>query len=197
MNAGFGAVAAGRFFCLLFAFCIAGDLTLKGQAVIPRVDALPGLYGSFRSISSKDFNGPFQIGGSYFVSTDLVFIAGVSIDVDNDFPVYPAIGLHWKIGSKWVIEGIAPLPQLRYLLSDNVTLFAGADLRETTFRMAENFGQSSGIRKLDNAILQYREVRATAGLIWKLSKNLSVDIEGGCSLSAILLSASRRFQSVV
>jgi hypothetical protein len=219
MNAGFGAIAAARFFCVLFAFCVAGDLTLKGQAVlrespsvspfsyeaggeasyvgtgeakrgsrsvgditeisssagvvvstqvsrsallrlgvqwqwysfdpdptapipdsvqglnlvvgadfqvspavILRVDALPGLYGSFRNISSKDFNVPFQIGGSYFVSTDLVFIGGVSVDINSDFPVYPAIGLHWKIGSKWVIESIPPRPQLRYLLSDNVTL---------------------------------------------------------------------------
>jgi hypothetical protein len=125
-------------------------------AVILRIDALPGVYGSFRDVSFKDFNVPFQIGGSYFVSTDLVFIAGIAVDVNSDFPVYPAIGLHWKIGSKWVIEGVPPRPQLQYLLSDNVTLFA------------------------DNAILQYREVRASAGLTWKLSKNVSVDIEGGC-----------------
>jgi Domain of unknown function (DUF6268) len=149
-------------------------------AVILRIDALPGVYGSFRDVSFKDFNVPFQIGGSYFVSTDLVFIAGIAVDVNSDFPVYPAIGLHWKIGSKWVIEGVPPRPQLQYLLSDNVTLFAGADLRETTFRMDKHFGQSRGIRKLDNAILQYREVRASAGLTWKLSKNVSVDIEGGC-----------------
>jgi hypothetical protein len=149
-------------------------------ALLLRVEALPGLYGSFRNVSFKDFNVPFEIGASYFVSTDLIFVGGVLVDVNSDFPVFPAIGLHWKIGNKWVIEGIAPRPQLQYLLTDNVTLFAGADLREATFRMDEHFGQSIGIRKLDNAILQYWEVRASAGLTWKLSKNLSLDIEGGC-----------------
>ena len=149
-------------------------------ALLLRVGALPGLYGTFRSVSFKDFNVPFEIGATYFVSTDLVFIAGVLVDVNSDFPVYPAIGVHWKIGDKWVIEGIAPRPQIQYLFRDNVTLFAGADLRESTFRMAENFGQASGIRKLDNAILEYWEVRASAGLTWKISKNVSLDIEGGC-----------------
>jgi hypothetical protein len=149
-------------------------------ALLLRIEALPGLYGSFRNISFEDFNVPFEIGCSYFVSTDLVFIAGVLVDVNSDFPVFPAIGVHWKIGNKWIIEGIAPRPQLQYLLTDNVTLFAGADLREATFRMDEHFGQSSGIRKLDNAILEYWEVRASAGLTWKISKSVSLDIEGGC-----------------
>jgi hypothetical protein len=149
-------------------------------ALLLRIEALPGLYGTFRDVRFKDFNVPFEIGASYFVSTDLVFIAGVLVDLDADTPVFPAIGVHWKVADKWVIEGIAPRPQLQYLLTDKVTLFAGADLRDTTFRMDEHFGRSSGIRKLDNAILEYWEVRASAGLTWKISKNVSLDIEGGC-----------------
>jgi Domain of unknown function (DUF6268) len=149
-------------------------------ALLLRIEALPGIYGTFRDVRFRDFNVPFEIGASYFVSTDLVFIAGVLVDLDADTPVYPAIGVHWKVADKWVIEGIAPRPQLQYLLTDKVTLFAGADLRDTTFRMDEHFGRSSGIRKLDNAILEYWEVRASAGLTWKISKNVSLDIEGGC-----------------
>jgi hypothetical protein len=149
-------------------------------ALLLRIEALPGLYGTFRDVRFKDFNVPFEIGASYFVSADLVFIAGVLVDLDADTPVFPAIGVHWKVADKWVIEGIAPRPQLQYLLTDKVTLFAGADLRDTTFRMDEHFGRSSGIRKLDNAILEYWEVRASAGLTWKISKNVSLDIEGGC-----------------
>ncbi len=149
-------------------------------ALLLRIEALPGLYGTFRDVRFKDFNVPFEIGASYFVSTDLVFIAGVLVDLNADTPVFPAIGVHWKVADKWVIEGIAPRPQLQYLLTDKVTLFAGADLRDTTFRMDEHFGRSSGIRKLDNAILEYWEVRASAGLTWKISKNVSLDIEGGC-----------------
>jgi hypothetical protein len=48
------------------------------------------------------------------------------------------------------------------------------------FEWLRIFGQASGIRKLDNAILEYWEVRASAGLTWKIFKNVSLDIEGGC-----------------
>ena len=57
--------------------------------------------------------------------------------------------------------------------------FAGADLREATFRVNEQFGQSRGIPKLNDAILEYFEIRAGAGLTWKLSKNINLDVEGG------------------
>jgi hypothetical protein len=56
-------------------------------ALLLRVEALPGLYGTFRNVSFKDFNVPFEIGASYFVSTDLVFAfcrSGSSrVDVSN------------------------------------------------------------------------------------------------------------------
>ena len=126
MNAGFGAVAAARFFCLLFAFCIAGDLTLKGQAVLREPNSVSPF--SFEAAGEASYvgigeakRGSRSVGGI----TEISSFAGVVVPTQ-----------------------VAPRPQLRYLLSDNVTLFAGADLRETTFRMAENFGQSSGIRKL-------------------------------------------------
>jgi hypothetical protein len=146
MNAGFGAIAAARFFCFLFAVCVAGDLTLKGQAVLRE------------SSSVSPFS--YEAGGeSSYVGTGEAKRGSRSV------------GDITEISSSAGV--VAPRPQLQYLLSDNVTLFVGADLRETTFRMAENFGQSRGIPKLDNAILQYREVRATAGLTRKLSKNVS------------------------
>ena len=92
----------------------------------------------------KDFNVPFEIGGTYFVRPDLMFTAGFLVDIDADTPVLPAVGVHRKISDKWVIEGQAPRPQLQHLLSEKLTLFAGADLRDTTFRMDERFGQSRG-----------------------------------------------------
>ena len=64
--------------------------------------------------------------------------------MNDDVPVFPVVGVHWKVSDKWVIEGIPPRPQLQYLLSDSVTLFAGADLREETFRMDNQFGNSRG-----------------------------------------------------
>src|SRR5580704_16046785 len=159
---------------------VGADLQIS-PALLLRVGAHPGIYSDFRDFSWQDFNIPFEVVGTYFVSSDLIFIGGVYVDLNSDFPVYPVLGVHWKVSDKWVIEGIAPRPQLQYLLSDNATLFAGADLREASFRMNGQFGQERGIPKLNDAMLNYSEIRAGAGLTWKLSKSVNLDVEGGCA----------------
>jgi hypothetical protein len=157
---------------------IGADLQVS-PAVLVRIQAHPGIYSDFADISWKDFNVPFEVGGSYFVSTDLIFIAGIFVDLWSDTPVFPIVGVHWKVSDKWVIEGIAPRPQLQYLLSDKITLFAGADFRQVSFRVGDQFGQTRGIPKLNDAIVEYTEIRAGAGLTWKVSKNFNVELEGG------------------
>jgi Domain of unknown function (DUF6268) len=159
---------------------VGADLQVA-PALLLRIGAHPGIYSEFRNVSWQDFNMPFEVVGTYFVSSDLLFIGGVYVDVDSDLPVFPVVGIHWKVSDKWVIEGIAPRPQLQYLLTDSVTLFAGADLREATFRVDDQFGRARGIPKLNDAILDYFEVRAGAGLTLKVSKNVSLDFEGGCT----------------
>ena len=159
---------------------VGADLQIT-PALLLRVAAHPGIYSDFRDVSWQDFNIPFEIVGTYFVSSDLIFVGGVYVDANSDLPVYPVGGIHWKVSDKWVIEGIAPRPQLQYLLSDSITLFAGADFRQATFRVNNQFGQERGIPKLNDAILDYSEIRGGAGLTWKLSKIVNLDLEGGCT----------------
>ncbi len=159
---------------------IGADLQVS-PAVLLRIEAHPGIYSEFRDFTWQDFNVPFEIVGTYFVSSRLLIVGGIHVDLNSDIPVFPVIGVHWKVSDKWVIEGIAPRPQLQYLVSDDVTLFVGADLRETTFRVDEQFGQERGIPKLNDAILDYFEIRAGAGLTWKVSKSINFDVEGGCA----------------
>ena len=121
-------------------------------AILARVAALPGIYSNAVDITSRDFNVPFEIAASYFVSTDLIILAGVYVDVNADPPVFPVFGVHWKLSDKWLIEGMPPRPQLRYILSDTVTLFAGADLRENTFVVDQRFGTSRGVPQLNEKI---------------------------------------------
>jgi hypothetical protein len=150
-------------------------------AILARVAALPGLYSNGRDITGRNFNAPFEIAASYFVSTDLVILAGVYVDANADPAFFPVLGVHWKLSDKWLIEGMPPRPQLQYLLSDKVTLFAGADVREETFVVDNRFGTSRGVPQFNSAIVEYNEIRAGAGLTWKVFKNASLDIEGGCT----------------
>jgi hypothetical protein len=159
---------------------IGADLQVA-PALLLRIGAHPGVYSDFADISWQDVNVPFEIVATYFVSSDLLFIGGVYVDVDADTPVFPVVGVRWKLSDKWLIDGVAPRPQIQYRLTDKATLFAGADLREATFRVGEQFGQPRGIPKLNNAILDYFEIRAGAGLTRKFSQNVDLDLEGGCT----------------
>ena len=148
-------------------------------ALLARVAALPGIYSDAVDITGRNFNVPFEIAATYFYSADLILLAGIYVDVNADTPVFPVIGVHWKLSDKWLIEGMPPRPQIQYKLSDKATLFAGADLREDTFVVESQFGRSRGRPQLNGAILEYTEYRGGAGLKWKLFKNATLDIEGG------------------
>jgi hypothetical protein len=157
---------------------VGGDIQLT-SALMVRIEAHPGIYGSLKHANPSLFNVPITIGASYFQSPDLIFIAGLSIDPNSDIPVIPAVGVHWKVSDRWLIEGIAPRPQLQFSPTDNITLFVGADLRTGTYRMDNQFGNSVRLEKLNNAILDYWEVRGGGGLTWSIWNGVKLDIEGG------------------
>jgi len=144
-----------------------------------RMEIHPGFYGTFDDIGFRDINIPFVAGLSYFVSADFIVTLGVSVDLNSQVPVIPAVGVHWKLSDRWTIDGVAPRPQLQYRLSDKVTLFTGADVRETTFRMDDRFGSSRGTPVLNSAILDYWEIRGGGGLTWSVYKGLKLELEAG------------------
>ena len=154
------------------------DMQLS-SALLMRMEIHPGFYGTFDDIAFRDINIPFVAGLSYFVSADFIVTLGVSVDLNSQIPVIPAVGVHWKLSDRWTIDGVAPRPQLQYRLSDNVTLFSGADVRETTFRMDNEFGTSRGTPALNSAILDYWEIRGGGGLTWSVYKSLKLDMEAG------------------
>jgi Domain of unknown function (DUF6268) len=157
---------------------IGSDIQLT-SALLVRIEASPGIYGSFNDVSGRDFDVPVRIGASYFQSADLIYTAGLSIDVNANWPVIPAVGVYWKVSDKWVINGVAPRPQIRYILSNKATLFAGADLQTDVFRVDDQFGSSRGIPKLNHALMDFWEVRGGAGFIWNLTDTVKLELEGG------------------
>ena len=157
---------------------LGADVQLS-SALLMRMEIHPGFYGTFDDIAFRDINIPFVAGLSYFVSADFIVTLGVGVDLNSQIPVIPAVGVHWKLSDRWTIDGVAPRPQLQYRLSDKVTLFAGADVRETTFRMNDDFGNVRGTPALNRAILDYWEIRGGGGLTWSVYKALKLDLEAG------------------
>ena len=140
------------------------------DSIIVRAEGHPGLYQSgLGHLDWDNFNLPFLVGGTYIYSPNLQFVLGVSVDVERKYPVIPAAGIRWKIAPQWLLDAVMPTPRLQFEMNRYVSLYAGATVKETNYRVDDEFGRSHGIPRLDNAILTYSEVRTGAGFDWKIS----------------------------
>lgn len=159
---------------------IIGLDTQLSDSILVRVEAQPGVYNTGFDNLSDDFNLPFVIGATYIYSPNLQFILGVGVDVERKYPVVPAAGVRWKIGPQWVLDAVLPTPRLEFEMNKDVTLYVGANVKQTNFRVKDNFGDVHGIPRLDHAILSYSEVRTGGGIDWKISPILTATGEIGC-----------------
>lgn len=150
-----------------------------GESWIGRVEVEPGLYGDFHDPDTGDFNAPFIAGVSYIASASLQWVAGVSVDVYRRYPVIPAVGVRWNVGSGWTINAVLPTPRLEYSWNKPLTLYAGAEFKDIAYRVADDFGDKHARSKLNAAIMEYDELRVGAGLTWKAASALSLELEGG------------------
>lgn len=140
------------------------------DSIIVRAETQPGLYNSgLGHLFGDNFNMPFLIGGTYIYSPNLQLVLGVSVDVERKYPVLPAVGVRWKIAPQWLLDAVLPTPRLQYELTRDVSLYAGATVRDATFRVDDEFGVSHGIPRLNHAVITYTEIRTGAGFDWKIS----------------------------
>ncbi len=163
---------------------IGADMTL-GDRIIMRVEAHPGIYSDFVNITGSDFDMPVQIGGTYLYSKNFQIIFGIQIDLKSDLPLVGLPGFRWQFADNWVLSAIPPKPQLQYQVNNSLTLYTGAELLGGTYHLNDQFGSnhsfSSGAQatKLNGNICDFTELRVGAGLTWKFTPNLSLDLSGG------------------
>lgn len=140
------------------------------DSIIVRVEGQPGVYDTeFDNLGYDNFNCPFLIGGTYIYSPNLQLVLGVSVDIERKYPVIPAAGIRWKIASQWLLDAVLPTPRLQFETTKDVSLYVGANLKQTSYRVDDDFGDANGMPKLNHAILTYSEIRTGGGFDWKIS----------------------------
>lgn len=157
---------------------IGADLQL-GDAWIARIEVTPGYYGAGPDLRAGNFAAPIVLGASYFYSSDLQFVAGLSIDVNRKYPVLPGIGFRYKCNADWVLDMILPQPRIEYSLNKSTTLYAGGDLQGATYRADTDFGDKQGNPKLNNAWVDYTQVRVGVGASIKIRPEVTLEMEAG------------------
>jgi hypothetical protein len=152
--------------------------TQFSDSILLRVEAQPGFYGS-TNLEYRDFNAPFIIGGTYIYSPNVQLVLGVGVDVERKYPVVPGVGVRWKVARQWVLNAVLPKPRLEFEAAKNLTLYAGANIKETGFRVDDHFGDRQGHPRLNHALLTYSEVRTGLGADWKISPIFTLTAEAG------------------
>jgi hypothetical protein len=153
--------------------------TQLSDSILIRVETQPGVYNTGFDELSDDFNAPFVAGGSYIFSPNLQLVLGVSVDIESKYPVLPAGGIRWKMAPQWVLNAVLPTPRLEFEMNSGLTLYAGANLKQTNYRVDEDFGDNTGNARLNHAVLTYTEVRTGAGIDWKISPVVTLTGEVG------------------
>lgn len=158
---------------------IIGLDTKFSDSLLVRFEAKPGLY-SADDLQRGDFNVPFILGGTYLYSSSLQFVFGIGVDLEGEFPVLPGGGIRWKFAPQWVLNATLPTPRLEYELNRQFMLYAGAEIRSKNFRVDNDFVSDPGDPgRLNNAILNYTEVRVGGGFVWRLSETCKFSAEAG------------------
>lgn len=140
------------------------------DSILVRVEGQPGVYDTdFDDLSLDAFNLPFLIGGTYIYSPNLQLVLGVSVDVERKYPVIPAAGIRWKLAPQWLLDAVLPTPRLELEVNKDVSLYVGANLKQTSYRVSDDFGNAHGMSRLNHTILTYSEVRTGGGFDWKIS----------------------------
>ena len=145
-----------------------------------RLEAQPGFYGTdFDDYGQETFNVPVVLGGTYIFNSGFQIFFGVGIDAFRNYPVLPGGGIRWKFAPQWVLNAVVPTPRLEYEPNSTLLLYAGADIRATSYRVEKNFGSLRGNTGLNHAAITYEEVRVGGGLELKLTSAVKVSAEGG------------------
>jgi opacity protein-like surface antigen len=159
---------------------ILGLDTEFSDSFLIRIEAQPGFYGTdFDDFGRDTFNVPFLIGGTYIFNPGFQVVFGIGFDALRQTPLLPGGGVRWKFAPQWTLNAVVPTPRLEYEPNSNLLLFAGADLRLTSYRVEKNFGNLRGNTSLNHASISYEELRAGGGLEWKLSTSVKLSLEAG------------------
>jgi hypothetical protein len=154
------------------------DYQLADQWLM-RAEVQPGIYGDFTQIGWRNFDVPLLMGAVYLKDADLQWFFGLRMDLRSQFPLFPALGVRWKFADVWTLDFQLPKPRLEYDINDKLQAYVGAGIKDGTFVVGKHFGNAHGIPMLNNATVDYTEVRLGPGFSWKLLPTLTLEGEGG------------------
>jgi hypothetical protein len=136
----------------------------------------PGAYFTRDHVTDNSFDIPVTVGVGYPLRPSLDVVIGLRASILDEYPVLPGGGFIWRATDRLKIEALFPRPTISYKLSDAAQVFAGGELLGGAFRNGP-----TDDRRTNNAVLEYREYRAGAGVSLNPARSVSASLRAGWS----------------
>ena len=85
----------------------------------------------------------------------------------------------WQINDRWKMKMMLPEPQIEYKARDDLHFLWEGDLEGDTFRVSSDFGTRRGDPTLNNALVDYQELRAGVGFSWNIRPLIELNFQTG------------------
>ena len=135
----------------------------------------PGVYFE-DDIRGNNFDAPTKLALAWPVTDRFVIVGGVSYAGLRSIQFLPIVGFVWTINDQWKVNMIPPEPRIIYTASDQLSLWAGGELAGGSYRVDERRTREK--KSLNNAVLDYSEWRAGAGLTYRAG-GCAIELGGG------------------
>jgi len=143
------------------------------------IEGRPGLYTDFQGSGWAAFNTPLDIGYTRVVNKKFQWVVGFSANTWRRNRYLGAAGFRWQINDRWKLKAYMPTPDIEYTARPNLTLTLGADIRGDSYRVGPHFGGGHGAPELNNALVDYQEVRVGPGFSWNIWPTIEMNVMTG------------------
>lgn len=136
--------------------------------------ARPGFYSDGEHLGSRSLNVPLLVSASYTPRPELVWTLALSLDPFAKNPVLPVLGVRWQFAPDWEFDLGFPRTGLTWQASGHLALRADASFQGGSYRVTPGLAVAPA-----DTFLYYREIRAGAGLDFKLAAATTVSVDAG------------------
>jgi hypothetical protein len=147
-----------------------------------RVQSAPGFYSDLEPFDSTDFNMPWAVAYTRLFSERFQLGLGISFNPARESPILGGGGFRWQINDRWKLKFLLPRPQIEYRAAPALHIWAGSDFDGNTYRVGNRFGSARNDPRLNNAWVDYQEIRVAGGLSWNILPLLELNGEAGYML---------------
>jgi hypothetical protein len=147
-----------------------------------RIQTEPGFYTDFDSASRNSVNAPLAIAYTRVPNKRFQWVLALSLNTWRGEKLLPGGGIRWQINDRWKLKFFMPQPQIEYRARPDLHLFVGGDFRGNTYRVSKDFGTDRGAPALNNALVDYQEIRVGPGFSWNVKPLIELNFQTGYML---------------